>query len=476
MKRRNGRHISISRKGAAETAGGFAERVLGNPAGLIELRGAPNPRQALFFRSTARYTAYGGARGGGKSWALRRKLVLMCERYPGLACLLVRRTYAELESNHIRPLRRELEGYAEYSESKKLLAFPNGSYIQLGYLGCDSHADRYQGMEYDVIALDEATQFSERHFDCLRSCLRGTGERPRRMFLTCNPGGAGHAWVKRLFVDREYREGERPGDYVFIPASVYDNKVLMDDCPEYVASLKSLPDKLRRAWLEGSWDSFDGQFFAEFSEERHVAAPDSLPDGCRRFAALDYGFDMLAALWFAVDCEGRCYVYRELCRPNLTLSAAADAIAEKCEGENVEYIAAPPDLWNRRQDSGYSGVEIMSAVRGLPPMVRADARRVMGWLTVREYLNCKQDGGKPKLAILSCCRELIRCLPSLVYAEHDAGDASIHPHEVTHLPDALRYGLMSRAEAPNPGSEYPDISRFLTLGIGAKSPGIADYM
>ena len=151
---------------------------------ILRVSGVPNSRQKAFFSSRARYTAYGGARGGGKSWALRRKLIALCLNYPGIRCLLVRRSYAELKSNHVRPIMQEYGDLIRYSESEKCLFFPNGSSIALGY--CSSNRDvlRYQGQEYDIIAIDEATQLSEYQFSIFKACLRGVGDCPRRMYLT----------------------------------------------------------------------------------------------------------------------------------------------------------------------------------------------------------------------------------------------------------------------------------------------------
>lgn len=412
------------------------------PAGILRISGKPSERQKLFFASRTRYTAYGGARGGGKSWALRRKLAALCLRYPGIHCLLVRRSYAELKDNHVRPILSEYRGLVRYRESEKCLFFPNGSRISLGY--CSSVRDvlRYQGQEYDIIAIDEATQLSEYQFSIFKACLRGTGAYPRRMYLTCNPGGVGHSWVKRLFVDRCFRADEDPGDYRFIPAQVYDNPVLLSADPGYVRQLESLPAKLREAWLWGRWDVFEGQFLPEFQPELHICPPSALPAALRRFAALDYGFDMLAALLLGVDGEGRLYVLRELCRPGLTLREAGEAVSELCSGERVEYLTASPDLWNRRQDTGRSGFEIMQAVPGMPPMCAADNRRIPGWRILREYLN--PNGGKPKLQICPSCRVLIQSLPALLCDSERPEDASDEPHAVTHAPEALRYAVMSR--------------------------------
>ncbi len=428
------------------------------PEKTLRISGVPSPRQRLFFASRARYTAYGGARGGGKSWALRRKLIALCLRHAGIRCLLVRRSLGELKSNHLTPMLRELGALVSYRELDRCLCFPNGSTVTLGY--CSSNRDvlRYQGQEYDIIAIDEATQLSEYQFSIFKACLRGVGDVPRRMYLTCNPGGIGHAWVKRLFVDRIYRTGENPDDYRFISAQVYDNPVLMRADPDYVHALESLPEKMREAWLYGRWDVFEGQFFPEFDPDLHVCAPEAIPCSLRYFAALDYGFDMLAALLLGVDAKGNLYVLREICRPGLTLGEAALELASLCYGYRVEYVVASPDLWNRRQDTGRSGFEVMQGTLGVPPMCAADDRRIPGWRMLREYLNSRNTS--PILRISSACRELIRSLPALLCDATKNEDASGEPHEVTHAPEALRYAVMSRCAPFSPEERVDRNFRF----------------
>ncbi len=435
-----------------------------SPEKILRIKGSPNQRQKKFFASRARYTAYGGARGGGKSWALRRKLTALCLHYPGIRCLLVRRSYAELKANHVRPILQEYRDLVQYRETDKILSFPNGSFIALGY--CSSNRDvlRYQGQEYDIIAIDEATQLSEYQFSVFKACLRGTDAFPRRMYLTCNPGGVGHAWVKRLFVDRIYRGDENPDDYLFIPAQVYDNPVLLSADPDYVRQLESLPEKLRDAWLHGRWDVFEGQFFPEFQEELHVCEPSEIPQNLRKFAALDYGFDMLAVLLLGADREGALYVIGEYCSPELTLRQAAERVAELCQGHRVEYLTASPDLWNRRQDTGRSGFEIMQATPGMPPMCAADNRRIPGWRILREYLT--PCDGSARLKISRRCHTLIRSLPALLCSSEHPEDASGQPHAVTHAPEALRYAVMSRF-GNDQTHELPDRNfRFLSTKKG----------
>ena len=414
----------------------------------IRISGVPSEKQKLFFASRARFTAYGGARGGGKSWALRRKLVAMCLRYDGIRCLLVRRTLPELKSNHVIPFLREYGSFMSYHEADRCLSFKNQSKIYLGYCATDKDALRYQGQEYDVIAIDEATQLSEYRFQIFKACLRGVGEFPRRMYLTCNPGGIGHSFVKRLFVDRDFRANENPDDYAFIPALVFDNKVLSKSDPDYIRSLETLPERLRDAWLYGRWDVFEGQFFPEFDTAIHVCKSSAVPNKIRYFAAFDYGFDMLAALLLGIDTDGIIYVIDEYLSPGLTLSEAAEQVARLCSRYPVEYAVASPDLWNRRQDTGRSGFEIMQSVSGMPPLICADDRRIAGWRVLREYLSSKSS--PPKLKICCNCGELIHSLPALLCDSVRPEDASSEPHAITHAPEALRYAVMSRISPPDP--------------------------
>ncbi|MBO4343896.1 MAG: phage terminase large subunit [Clostridia bacterium] len=411
----------------------------------IKLSGTPQKKQMLFFLSKAKYVAYGGARGGGKSWALRRKLVLMCARFPGINVLLIRRTYPELRDNHIRPLLSELKDIAQYNDTRKTFDFPNGSRIKLGYLDSENDTYQYQGQEYDVIAIDEATQLTEFQFQTLKACLRGANSFPKRMYLTCNPGGVGHGWVKRLFIDKEYRRGERKEDYDFIPAKVYDNKILLDKNPDYLEQLKSLPAGLREAWLDGSWNGFEGQFFREFDYDIHTVPREAFCDGTyRRYCAIDYGLDMLAAVFVAVDKDGRATVYDEVHKSGLIVSEAAREILKKADG--VGTFIAPSDLWSRQKDSGKSIAEIFSE-NGIY-LTKLTSERVAGWVALKEWLNPKKrENGisEPDMKITRNCENLIRCMQLLLYDEQKPADAAKYPHNVTHAPDALRYFAVFRS-------------------------------
>lgn len=407
------------------------------------LKGAPQERQREFFEATEKYVAYGGARGGGKSWALRRKTVLMCLKYPGLSVLIIRRTYPELRENHIRPLTAELSGAATFTETRKTFEFPNGSRIKMGYCDSENDVNQYQGQEFDIIALDEATQLTEYQFQTLKACLRGTNNFPKRMYLTCNPGGVGHGWVKRLFIDREYRAGENADDFRFIPASVYDNKILLKYDPDYLSRLESLPPSLRDAWLLGKWDAFAGQFFSEFDMSLHVTEPFYIDAGYTKYCAIDYGLDMLAAVFVAVSPDGRAFVYDEVYKSGLIVSKAAELILRKADG--VCQFIAPSDLWSRQKDSGKSISELF-AENGVY-LSKITPERVQGWLCLKEWLKPEDtaDGRDCRMKIFRNCANLIRSLPQLLYDPHSPGDAATRPHEITHAPDALRYFACSRA-------------------------------
>lgn len=322
----------------------------------------------------------------------------MAAAHPGIKILILRRTYPQLRENHILPMLRDFSGAAVWKESEKCFLFPGGSRIKFGY--CDNEGDllQYQGAEFDVIFIDEATQLPEAWFLALTACLRGTGNFPRRLYLTCNPGGVGHDWVKRLFIDRDFRPGENPADYLFIPARVTDNTALLAKDPGYLETLQRLPEGLRRAWLDGDWNVLAGRFFSDWDERRGTFEPFPIPARWRRYLSIDYGLDMLAVCWIAVDGRGRCWVYREFCEGmdlgeghrGLIVSEAIDAIrAATPPGERIHACIAPPDLWNRKTDTGRSTAEQFAAA-GMP-LTRAENDRVMGWLQLREYLACPAE-------------------------------------------------------------------------------------
>ena len=457
-------------------------------AGLhIDIKTA-NPKQIAFFEARERFVAYGGARGGGKSWSLRWKAVMLAVYYPGIKILLLRRTYPELQENHTDVLISILSGFAQYSDKRKAFLFPNGSIIKLGYCASEHDVDQYQGQEYAIIMMDEATQFTEYQYTTLTACLRGANKFPKRMYLTCNPGGVGHEWVKRLFITRKYREKEKPEDYRFIPATVFDNKILLENDPGYVDMLNNLSETLRAAWRDGNWDMLAGQYFSEFDRAVHVVDPFQIPDWWRRYRAIDYGLDCLACVWIAADDLGNYYLYREYAEPDKIISVGAEDILDYSKGEDISRTFAPPDLWGRSQESARSKADLFREA-GLN-LYKAGNNRESGWLAIKELLKVYEtthqstsvtdpltqgsipssDGyaatfppggskegekgegeGEARLKIFATCPRIIEHLTALQRDPKRPNDCLTEPHEITHLPDALRYfatGYIGRAKKP----------------------------
>ena len=218
----------------------------------MEIRLAPpNEKQKLFLKDHHKHVAFGGARGGGKSYGIRMKAIYLATKHPGITIMIIRKSYPELRANHIKPLKTLCkcgtpDAAAVYNDSNKEMTFANGSVIMFGYCNAEGDVDRYQGTEVDVLFLDEATLLSEDQIKALVACVRGVNDFPKRIYYTCNPGGKSHQFIKRLFVDRDFLPDEYPEEYSFIQSLVTDNKALMKSNPDYVRQLESLPEQLPR--------------------------------------------------------------------------------------------------------------------------------------------------------------------------------------------------------------------------------------
>ncbi len=426
--------------------------------------GSPNPKQALFLTDTHRYIAFGGARGGGKSWAVRVKAVLLAIKYRGIKVLIVRKTHTELRNNHILPLIEMTNGIANYSDTKKELNFKNGSMIKFGYCSCDTDLTQYQGSEWDVIFLDEATQLKEDWFDKLKVTVRGVNDFPKRVYLTCNPGGVGHSWVKRLFIDRIYKEGEDSSDYSFIRSLVTDNTALMEKDPDYAKQLQSLPMKLKKAWLEGDWNIFEGQFFDDFTdapthyEDRlytNVISPFEVPSDWNIVRSFDWGFAKpFDCSWWAIDYEGRAYLILQLYGCTGVANEGLKWHAQKVfseirrienehrwlKGKQITGIA-DPSIWS--EDGGEP--IIAAADRNQIYFQKADNSRIPGWMQVH-YRLAFDDEGKPMVYFFNTCTHAIRTLPLLQFSKTNPED--LDSSQEDHFADSFRYFCMSRPIKP----------------------------
>ncbi len=434
-------------------------------------------KQRDFIRADANEVLFGGAAGGGKSYGQLIDAFLYALKYAGSKQLILRRTYGELERSLIRV---SMDLYPReiytYNDAKHTGRFKNGSIIDFGYCDAEKDVYQYQSAEYDVIRFDELTHFTEDMYLYLISRVRGANDFPKSVKSSTNPGGIGHTWVKARFIDIgawETIHNTPTGTRVFIPSKIQDNKFLMDKDPDYLKRLENLSDKDKKALLYGDWDIFDGQYFTEFDRKIHVITPFIVPEWWRVYFTMDYGLDMLAGLWIAVDDHKNAYVIDEIYIPNLKISDAAEAI--KAKGHKAYISFAPPDLYNRRQETGKSVVDwFHEAGIGL---VKSNNNRVAGWLAIKEWLKPYEDVDgvtTAPLKIFETCKNLIRTLPALQYDDKNPSDTAKEPHELTHLPDALRgFCVMNPRGSKKP--EPPKVYNFEfekpnpnPLGKGAK--------
>ena len=395
-------------------------------------------KQNSFIKADADEVLFGGAAGGGKSYGQVVDAFLYALQYPGSKQIILRRTYPELDKSIIRTaLGLYPREVFRYNSARHTGWFVNGSIIDFGY--CDSENDvfKYQSAEFDVIRFDELTHFTEDIYTYMISRLRGANDFPKSVKSSTNPGGVGHSWVKERFIDigepdvvHRFDSGSR----IFIPSKVQDNKFLMEKDSDYIKRLENLDEKNKKALLYGEWDIFDGQFFTEFDRESHIITPFEIPADWRRYRVIDYGFDCFAVLWIAVNSVGDCFVYREYAKPNMVISDGAKEVCDISANEKIYATLAPPDLWSRSQESGLQRADIFRK-SGLP-LVKSKNDRVTGWACVRELLRCNPT---PKLKIFSNCTGLIKCLTSIRHDDTNPNDCATMPHDITHLPDALRY-------------------------------------
>ena len=431
----------------------------------------PNPGpQTKFLASTEQEVLYGGAAGGGKSYSMVADPV----RYfanPHARMLLVRRSTEELRelisvSKQLYP--KAVPGI-KFMERDKTWVAPNGATLWMSYLDRDDDVMRYQGQAFNWIGFDELTQWPTSYaWNYMRSRLRSTRASglPLYMRATSNPGGPGHQWVRKHFIDPSppgkpfwatdedgevikwprghSREGEPLFKRKFIPATLFDNPYLSED-GLYEANLLSLPEHQRRQLLEGDWDINEGAAFPEFNRQTHVVEPYDIPSNWTRFRACDYGYgSYTGVVWFAVvPGSEQLIVYRELYVSRVIATDLADMILDIEDGEKVKYGVLDSSLWHNRGDTGPSLAEqmIMKGCRWRPSD-RSRGSRVAGKNEIHRRLQLDDFTEEPRLVIFSNCVNLISQLPSIPLDKKNPEDVDTHSED--HLYDALRYGVMTR--------------------------------
>ena len=489
----------------------------------VNLGYIPFAKQNQFHGCAAKYRLFGGAAGPGKSKALLFEAILQAHEHPGSNVLVLRRTFPELEQSLLRYFRDDVprELYRSYLESKHIVNMQSGSTLKFGYCQRESDVYQYQGAEFLFIGIDELTLFTLRQWQFLTSRNRCPipGSFPCMAGAT-NPGNIGHAWVKSLWIDKRPPSGmdspDRydPADYAFIPARVSDNPIYASD-QSYLKTLRALPSHLRRAFLDGDWEVFAGQYFDRFDPAQSVFRPEEihLKPWWPRWISIDWGFEHPAAVyWHAgvpagsepprmrtttmyadpfqprhFDGAGFCdnvargkddtrrtatyreFVTRRLPPRELAREIIARSVSSGPEGtgrEKVEAIYLSPDAFARRTDEASIAEQMgdIFADAGFPRPTPADDDRVSGWMLMYQML----DAGE--WFITENCVDLIRALPTLV--RDPARIEDIQKMDGDDPADAARYGLKSRYGVHHGGFAHAPLEQRLAERVTSADPTI----
>ena len=410
--------------------------------------------------------------------------------HPGTRGLVFRRTYGQLYENHIEPLLRQCPMLRQfYTDKHRELRIPtdNGAFssIVFGYAEHPKDIYSYLGREYMDICVDQAEQLTEDELLLLKTCNRwpGKGANECKLALFSNPGGVGHAFLKRVFHDKQYKGNENPDDYAFLQAFGWDNvewsrQALEKDGlsadeyykwdnsrrleyfitrSDYGQRLNRLPESLKIGHLMGRWDVFAGQYFDNFDEARHIRRPEDMEiEGWHpRWIGIDWGFQHDAVAHWCAQSGKVTNLYRELVRNRIGPRALAQEIVDRCQNslEKIDAIFLSPDTFAQRtsEDSIAEQMRQIFIHNGLPSPQRADDDRVGGWMLMREMLE------REELLIGSNCEKLIATLPLMSRDETRVEDCV--KFEGDDAADAARYALKSRRGAGRPPVEERVLER-----------------
>ena len=424
--------------------------------------------QEEFLSARERDVLYGGAAGGGKSFALLADPLRYCHNSNHRG-LLLRRTLDELTEliDKSRQLYVKAFPGAKFRESKSTWHFPSGATIWFTYLDKDKDVTRFQGQAFNWIGSDEITQYPTPYvWDYLRSRLRTTDpELQQHLYMRCtaNPGGVGGWWVKKTYIDGTPENKPFPAfdietkkDFVwppghekagqplffrkFVPARLTDNPHLMAD-GQYEAMLRSLPDVERRRLLEGDWDVAEGAAFPEFSRSKHIVESFELPTNWPRIRMADYGYAAPSCvLWGAIDWDDNIWIYRELYEKHLTAEQLADRILEAEQLDPLpHYTVLDSSCWNKT-GFGPSIAEVMmrAGVRWTP----SDRNRIQGKMEIHRRLADNPYTNEPRIRFFSTCSNVVKQIAGIPLSKTNSEDVDTKAED--HAYDALRYGMMTR--------------------------------
>ena len=449
----------------------------------------PQPRQKAFMERPEYESLYGGAAGGGKSDALLAE-ALRQVHIPHYRGLILRKTYPQLSEleDRSREMYKAAFPRARYNESKHFWKFPSGAKIYFGAMQHTKDRTNYQGKRYDFIAFDELTHFTYEEYSYLFSRNRPSGPGTRvYMRATANPGGIGHGWVKDRFITaakpmtpiKTEIDVHRPDGStiktvrkrIFVPSSVFDNKKLLQNDPNYIANLALLPEAEREALLYGNWDSFSGQVFSEWINDSdhyddrirtHVINPFKVPKEWKVYRGFDFGYAKPFSVgWYAVDYDGRIFRIRELYGCTGTPNTGVKWEPHKIAKEIARVEQDDPNLKGRRI-LGIADPSIYDESRGesVASMMekhriyfdKGDNTRIPGKMQMH-YRLAFDDDGIPMFYVFNTCKHFIRTIPTLVYDQTDVED--IDTKQEDHIYDEFRYVCMANPIAPRANMVKP---------------------
>jgi len=413
----------------------------------------------------------GGARGPGKSHCIFSQAALDdAQREEGLKVLFLRKTAISAKESFEDLIEKVIQGKVPFEKSGNVIRFANKSRIILGGFNNEDDIDKYVGIEYDLIVIEELNQLTEEKYEKLLGSLRTSKPNWRpRCYSSFNPGGRGHAFVKKRFIVPHRLKQQTTTR--FVPATYKVNPYLNK---EYVSYLEGLSGDLGKAWREGDFDLFAGQYFTDWNHDIHVIEPFELPKTWRRFRSGDYGFNAPSSIGFyAIDEDGNLYRYKEIYKSGLTYTKLADEVISLTNPtETIEYDVFDPAFWSKKgeRDDALSGAEVYSqrieeVTKRSPTMIRGENSRIIGWGVVREYFKPFMREGKltSKFKVFSTCVGFIETIPELQHDKKNPEDMDSDGED--HCADELRYAVMSRPEPYKPPTEivydedplYPDI-------------------
>lgn len=433
----------------------------------------PKQVEATETADKAKYFLFGGSAGPGKSYWLRwymvRTLIKWGKEYNlrGIRAAMFCEDYPTLKDRQISKMEVEFPKWLGCIKETKTdgLAFYideqfGGHVLMLRNLDDPS---KYLSSEFAMIGVEELTQNEEMKFHRLRSRLRWTGIPQPKFIAATNPGGIGHEWVKRLWIDRDFGDNEQEADlFMYTPALPTDNPSLASS---YIATLQSLPTKLRQAYLEGRWDIFEGMFFTEWDPKIHVVEPFEVPDTWPRVRGIDPSgrSGTTSSHIYALSDDGTVYVIQEHYKSGLDIDEHAREINAMGVGHNVRYTVIDSAAFSKL-GMPESQAEVFER-NGVTDLIPADKKRIPGWDAVHRYLRPNPDTGEPKLKIFSNCPNLIRTIPLAMHppldSDKDPNDVMAFWQGAEHLDalDELRYVCQTMREqvAPVPKNKMEKI-------------------